>query len=158
MNCVSNLALTSFSISFPQHFGRRVWGPGGDVVVLRRGEGSFWGRCSQLYRCGSSETAGWSDSILSTQFFWVFWSVDVSVSVTQSNVSFLARLGRELLLSLLTHKGKFLGLYSIIQGIILSQRLHGYRHLLGQFFLTIFIKLMITSKRDLVVSQRSFGV
>lgn len=46
--------------------------------------------------------------LLSTLFFWVFWSVDFPVSVTQSNISFLACLERELLLRLLSSQGKVL--------------------------------------------------
>lgn len=44
--------------------------------------------------------------LLSTQCFWVFWSVDFPVS--QSNISFLACLERELLLRLLSSRGNVL--------------------------------------------------
>lgn len=57
-------------------------------------------------------------SPLSTQFLWVFWSVDFPMSVTQSNTSFLACSKRELLLKLLDSKGKSLHLHSITQDII----------------------------------------
>lgn len=79
-------------------------------------------------------------SPLSTQFLWVFWSVDFPVSVTQSNTSFLACLKREPLLKLLDSQGKSLHLHSITQDIIPHWRLYGYRHLPGQSFRSHFNK------------------
>lgn len=90
----------------------------------------------QLFRdCGVTGL-----SPLSTQFLWVFWSVDFPVSVTQSSTSFLAYLKREPLLKLLDSKGKSLRVHSLTQDIILHRGLDGYRHLLGQPFPSHFNK------------------
>ena len=149
-------------MSFPRHFADH------GVRRARQGCGGGWGGSRghfkgiavssvtlQLFR--DCRLTGLSP--LSLPFSWMFWSVDFPASVTQSNISFLACLEREPLLRLSGSQGKVLVFTRITQGIILQQRSRGYRHLLGQvFFLTILIKLMITSKLDSVFPQRSIGI